>query len=263
MTPPPSPSGRELPLSLQEPSTEEREYRSLLASEDFILSGTQAFESLTKHLPSLKWLHREGDLVYRMQNIATFKASPRQLVHGSFQQALQGLAGLSGLATLTHCYQTLLKNLWENEKVPLLLAKKKGSPSSPSYPKWEGQALSVGGGKVINHCTDDPGLLNLLLKNSPRSEPVVFTCRSLKQVEDFLTTHQEKDPQKSSGVWLAFHQSLKFHSLIPHIPFHQKVGLWGNVLCEDLKNFYHSRWDFVLPESLSYPPAVDLFVKHS
>ena len=227
----------------------------ITSSDDFILYGKSVFESLIHSInPSipLHWLCEEGKIVYQGQNILSFKIEHQLLLQPVFQSALQLLSHLSGLATLTHYYVSTINTLPNNnDKKTALFAKKR---EFSKWNEWEIKAVQQNGGQSVSLYTDDLAILTD--NNLPNTtQTVVFICRKMETAKQLLR-HDNKN-----NIALALHHSIDWSSIIDQVPFNKSIGLWGDISCDQIKTLYHPRLDFILPDCLSYPPSVDLFIK--
>ncbi len=224
----------------------------LNSNEDCILSGKDVFETNIRSLsPSInmQWFCKNGDTIYKHQNIVSFNIETSTCLQKTFLSALQVLSHLSGLATLTYCYVSSLKNA-NSTKIQILTQRKE-------YSTWlseEEMAIKHGKGEGTVHCVEDINILtNLdLLKEQKET---VFTCRNSNTVEYLL----ENLPMKSDR--LAFHNTMNWRNWIAKIPNNIQVGLWGNIQCNDITHLSHDRLSFIIPSELSYSPSVDFCLK--
>ena len=112
----------------------------LVAKEDLILSGKEAFETAMKILDpkvQLHWHFKEGDLILNKQVACVIQGDLLEILKAE-RTALNFLGHLSGIATLTRCYTERLKGL----DTKLLDTRK----TLPGFRKLEKQAVVHGGG---------------------------------------------------------------------------------------------------------------------
>ena len=227
---------------------------TLSSTEDCILSGQDLFEENIQNLSSsvnIQWFCKNGDTIYKNQNIASFNIKAQLCMQKTFLSALQLLAHLSGLATLTHCYLSTLKTT-NYIKTKVMAQRKECSNWIPE----EETAIRHGGGEGYIYYVEDMNILsNLDLLQEQKN--TVFACRNTDTVE-YLLKNMSTGP-----VLLAFHHTMNWQKWITKIPNNIKIGLWGNIQCNNIVNLSSSRLDFILPTGLSYPPPVDLFLKCS
>lgn len=115
----------------------------LIAKEDLILSGQNVFETCFKVRNSdfqIKWFFDDGQAVARGQTLCTVKGSYSDLLQAE-RVAINFLAHLSGVATLTRCFVNQIKN----SKTHILDTRK----TTPLLRALEKQAVVHGGGR--NH----------------------------------------------------------------------------------------------------------------
>lgn len=224
----------------------------LSSNEDCILSGKDVFEESIRNLsPSMnmQWFCKNGAIIYKHQNIVSFNIKTPTCLQKTFLSSLQVLSHLSGLATLTYCYVSSLKNT-NSTKVQVLTQRKEHS----SWLSEEEMAIKHGNGVGTVHCMEDMNILTNLDLLKEQKE-IVFTCRNSSTVEYLL----KNLPMKSDR--LAFHNSMEWRNWITKIPNNIQVGLWGNIQCNDIAHLSHDRLNFIIPSELSYPPSVDFFLK--
>ena len=238
-----------------------REWGVLTSSEDFILSGKEAFEEqFAQELPKTecRWNMSEGSLIYGLQNILSFPFSK-----GSggveFPLAIQTLSCLSGQATLTWCYSKTLSHLKNDlEKTEDRTIEVFSNPvlDSDKLKLEKQKAISYGQGKVVDFLIEDPVILETTQPVSIKKDRglVVFACRTERAFYHLLDL-------KPGIIYLALHRNMNMEKLIPHVPITTKLGVWGDIPYRHLESVFHPRWDFILPSNLSYPPWVDLFIK--
>ena len=227
---------------------------TLSSTEDCILSGQDLFEENIQNLNSstpIQWFCKNGATVYKNQNIASLNIKPQLCLEKTFLSALQLLAHLSGLATLTHCYVSTLK-LNNRTKIKVMAQRKEVF----NWVTVEQTALRHGGGEGYVQYVEDMNILaNLDLLQEQKG--TVFACRNTDTIE-YLLKNMSTGPEL-----LAFHHTMKWQKWITKIPNNIKIGLWGDIPCNNIMNLSHNRLDFILPAGLSYPPPVDLFLKCS
>ena len=238
-----------------------KEWGVLTSSEDFILSGKNAFEKqFTKELPNtfLRWNVEEGKLVYAYQNLLSFQFLKGSLISG-FPLALQTLSYLSGYATLTWCYAKAIENLNNNlESIGDHLIEVFAYPTL-DFEKLKLEkitAISCGRGKVVENFIDDSIILETtdIASLKRKLGLTVFACRAEKAFNHLLSLNP-------GIIHLALHRSMDVEKLISRVPISIKLGIWGNIPYTHLSDVFHSQWSFILPSNLSYPPLVDLFIK--
>ena len=223
---------------------------TLSSSEDCILSGTDIFEESIQSLSSsinMQWFCENGDMIYKHQNIVSFSIKSEYFLQKIFSSSLQILSYLSGLATLTYCYVSTLKNT--NSTNTKILAQRK-----EHWIAQEEKAIKHGQGEGAVYCIEDMGILfNLDLLKTQKD--TVFFCRNSSTVEYLL------DNLSSVSHRLALHNTMNWQDWISKIPNNIQVGLWGNIQCRDIAGFSNNQLDFIIPTGLSHPPSVDLFFK--
>ena len=171
-----------------------------------------------------------------------------------FQSAIQLLAHLSGLATLTYYYVTALNEFQKDgDKKQKVFAKKR---EFSQWSQWETQAVQKSGGQVISLYVENPVIDDISYLDNT-TQPIILLCRHMETARELLKS-KHKD-----NLSLAFHYTTHWQSLIDSIPLNEQIGIWGHIPCQKVKNIYHPRLNFILPEHLSYPPFVDLLVKCS
>ena len=245
-----------------------KEWNVLTSSEDFILSGKEAFEELlTKEEQAhrkLKWRWHfgEGNLIYPLQNILSFQFSKSK----NCSLAIQALSYLSGLATLTWCYSrslgNIIKNTLEASRIEDHVVEVFACPFDLGFEKLnfseKQKAISYGKGKTVDYFVEDCLILETTNISTLKkvSGSVVFAPRSEEAFYHLLNL-------KPGIIHLALHKDMNIEKLIPLVPISVKLGVWGNIPYLQLESVFHRRWDFILPSNLSYPPWVDLFIKSS
>lgn len=227
---------------------------TLSSTEDCILSGQDLFEENIQSLSSsvnMQWFCKNGSTVYKNQNIASFNIKSQLCLQKTFSSALQLLSHLSGLATLTHCYLSALK-ITNHTKTKVMAQKKEGS----NWISAEETAIRHGGGEGYVHYVEDMNILsNLDLLQEQKN--TVFACRDTYTIE-YLLKNMSTGPEL-----LAFHHTMDRQKWITKIPNNIKIGLWGDIPCNNIINLSGNRLDFIIPTGLSHPPSVDLFFKCS
>ena len=112
----------------------------LIAKEDILLSGVEAFEQTVQKIApetKIKWNFKDSDLVLRKQVIAVLEGNLLQILKAE-RIALNFLGHLSGIATLTGCF---VKKV-ENTETKILDTRK----TLPGYRELEKKAVRDGGG---------------------------------------------------------------------------------------------------------------------
>jgi nicotinate-nucleotide pyrophosphorylase (carboxylating) len=120
-----------------------RSEAKLLAKEDLVLSGSEAFvKSLRFQDPSaeIKWFFTDGDLILKNQIVAQVKADLALLLKAE-RVALNFIGPLSGVATLTRCFVQKVAHT----KTKILDTRK----TLPGFRELQKQAVAHGGG--ANH----------------------------------------------------------------------------------------------------------------
>lgn len=112
----------------------------LIAKEDLLLSGIDAFDRTIKRLDDdakIQWNFKEGELVLKAQIIAVIEGNLLQVLKAE-RTALNFIGHLSGIATLTGCYVKTL----EGTNTKILDTRK----TIPGYRELEKRAVTHGGG---------------------------------------------------------------------------------------------------------------------
>lgn len=115
----------------------------LVAKEDIVLSGTEAFEkTFLKINPDIKikWFFKDGELVVNKQTIAVISGESASLLKAE-RTALNFLGRLSGIASLTKCFVEETRST----KCKILDTRK----TTPLLRELEKKAVKDGGGE--NH----------------------------------------------------------------------------------------------------------------